>query len=936
MGNPVTVKRVPETLVFRPSHTGQVLVQSVQILNVPVDGILTATLASGLSGGPFTIVSISNYDVVRITKTGQPTGDMTLVAETDGKTPLRVRKGQLVEIFVQLTVPDQVSGTLTDRLIVSGDHNKGSNGWTFSVPLIALIVNVTVDFPDFDIHPAETKSVPVTAFSSGLVPLSSITLHYVPKPFDSQFSIADITLTFQGGKATALASVVCAVDADPTFHYLVFEASDPAGDPFDSFTVVATVVLPRPSRWEFVGPQNYVRAQTGISPVSGRVNAIAFDPNPQRPGTWYLGAAMGGLWKTTNYGGTWTPLGDRWKFLPVSSIAVDPSDSNTIYVGTGDVPKLNEYAMGVMKSVDGGQTWSASGLDNLAGAAVSRVLVDPNSPNKVWATTFHQDRETWSGRVWQSLNGGASWTPFDDLPPTRWLGIDRAVPSAGAPDRYYAVGEGMGGELWRTDDGGTHWTPLRTPLDATVWQQRPLIACSPIFQDKVYLFAPPDGGKIYAGTDLPEIGITWEDITDNFASAYAPYRNFCFACSYTGDPAKGTAEDVIYAGVYSVHRSAPGGKRWEEVEGSVVGHADQHAIAVNPFDPNQILVGNDGGIFLANNSRFGELVISLNQNLGITQVYRADYSSDIPPLILAGTQDVGTAFLSMSDGIADWSMVDGGDGGSCAISPRDSLIQYCTSDFTDDGQINLLQTTDGWKTSKDIIYPLLMKRERRSLFPPMICDPNRNVLYVATNYMYRLSVPYRSNGSWLPHLGIQSLSSNGYVNAIALAGDGSWIYTGSNDDELWLSTNSGNTWGQLDSSLLPKGGITWISVHPTNPNDILVGIWRPSSPSRLWRCLNPTDGRIVWRDVSGSGPNRLPNVPVNTIARDPNSPDSSWFVGTDIGVFFTDDGGSNWYNATSPLGLPNVVVSGLKVVSQVFARDLYATTFGRGIWKMTL
>jgi hypothetical protein len=404
MSNPV--KHTPETLVFRPTHTGQVLVQSVIIPNVPSDINLTATLEGGSSVVPFEVLSVTSYEVVRIVHGGQII-DMTLDSESDGVIPLAVRKGELVEIFIQLTVPSQISGAHVDRLSVAGNGGLLShNNFAFSVPVIALFTNVTIEFPSFEIHPGETKSVPVQAFT-GLSPVLSITLNYVPQG-DTQFSVPPVTLTFQGGQpATGLVSVTCAVDASSGFHYLRFDVNDPANDPFDSLSVVAEVVplSPLRSRWEFVGPRNYGIVHTGASPVSGRVNAVAFDT--RRPGTWYFGAAMGGVWKTTNFGDTWTPLSDQWKFLPVSSIAIDPTNPNTIYAGTGDVPQPS-YAMGVMKSSDGGSTWSAAGPGQLGSATISKVLVDPQSSKIVWATTF-------PGLVWRSSDAGISWEAADKL-----------------------------------------------------------------------------------------------------------------------------------------------------------------------------------------------------------------------------------------------------------------------------------------------------------------------------------------------------------------------------------------------------------------------------------------------------------------------------------------------------------------------------------------
>jgi hypothetical protein len=347
-------------------------------------------------------------------------------------------------------------------------------------------------------------------------------------------------------------------------------------------------------------------------------------------------------------------------------------------------------------------------------------------------------------------------------------------------------------------------------------------------------------------------------------------------------------------------------------------------------------VGNDGGVFYATFvPKFGQTtVFSENRTLGITQVYRADYSPDAQ-FIIAGTQDVGTA-ATFGD-IANWSMVGGGDGGSCAINPRNPDIQYLQINFATP-QMQLLRTGNRWQMSTDFTHPF-MRGEPRSPFAPMVLDPNNSrVLYVATNFLYRWVEPGEVEGGWDEHLGNRSLASTGYINALAIApSDSNRIYTGSNEtNEVWMSTHLGSTWRRIDGGLPRTGGITSIAVHPNNPSDVLVAIWKPATPnSRLWHCRNTMDGTPVWNDVtSRKRPNALPDFPTNAIARDLSNPDRNWYVGTDIGVFFTDDAGLNWSNATQPLGLPNVAISDLKIVAQT--RRLYAATFGRGIWQVAL
>lgn len=277
--------------------------------------------------------------------------------------------------------------------------------------------------------------------------------------------------------------------------------------------------------WEFIGPTNAniaprFGATTGQLPVSGRVNAVAFDPG--NFGTIYLGTPNGGVWKTTDSGATWLPLSDGWPSLSVSSIAVDPLHSKNVYVGTGDIPGGFGPGIGVMKSVDGGATWSVAGL---AGKAVSCVICDPDVAGVVMAAE-------WDGQLWRSSDFGQTWNPMGGPPGgTPWTGIVFGAPATSIQRMYYAIGGGVGAQLWRSNDKGLSWQQLSTPLRRVV-QGRPVVAASPIFPDNVYLFSTTDE-KIFASGDA---GVTWRDITVSWKPEGQPLYNYCIACSHIAAP----------------------------------------------------------------------------------------------------------------------------------------------------------------------------------------------------------------------------------------------------------------------------------------------------------------------------------------------------------------------------------------------------------------
>jgi hypothetical protein len=266
------------------------------------------------------------------------------------------------------------------------------------------------------------------------------------------------------------------------------------------------------------------------------------------------------------------------------------------------------------------------------------------------------------------------------------------------------------------------------------------------------------------------------------------------------------------------------------------------------------------------------------------------------------------------------------------INPLDESLQYFGFNFSDaDTQRAIWRTTDGWKNSQTILNndTFVDSKEPTNMHVATMLDPSRPwLLYVASNYLYRWD---ENTQAWSKHIGNQVLASY-HVNALAVApSDFNRIYTVSDSGEIWMTANAGSSdpsavgWKEIDGGKFKNRGFTSLSVNSQDANDVLVGI-EGGGGSRLWRSVNPLGAE--WKDVA----NGLPSTPVNAIARDPSAPATNWYVGTRIGVFFTDDSGAHWYNATQPLGLPNVPIAEIKVK----AGYLNVATYGRGIWRARL
>ena len=694
--------------------------------------------------------------------------------------------------------------------------------------------------------------------------------------------------------------------------------------------------------WQFIWPRGFANgagspAISG-SPVTGRVNAVAY--HPVSPSTYYIGAADGGVWKTVDSGDTWQPLSDGWSSLYVSSIAIDPSNPDQLYVGTGDWPNEGGQSIGVMQSANGGLTGHEVLASNYI---ISCVAAHPDAAGVAFAAE-------WGGAFWRF--DGSSWSVPATLAAFAnqyWMGIVFGLKVDGVRP-CYAICEGDGGTIFRSIDAGKTWTEITYP-SVSAWQQRSMLVTSPTMPGRLYLCLPNQASKVYQGTD-DSGSVSWEDITGTWKVGGATTNlqdaawgmttyDFSMACGSTG--ISGTTYDVVYVGRGALWQRVIGlaGKEWEcfqrfenPAKGIWFGHYDQHALAVNPLNPSALLEGCDGGAYeiIYDGPTDNVTMTSLNGDLAITQCYKIACSPE-GSWTLAGCQDVGSPV--QVPGGAMGAEANGGDGGACAINPVNPLIQYCTGDFDSNGTFR--RTSDGWVTYlatgggsgyQDISLGV-SSGERSWTASPMAFDPsNSNLLYLATNYLYQWS---EVTQKVKPRLGGTSLSATGWVNEIAVASaDSKRIYTCSSGGEVYMSKDQGGTWTNITSNL-PGGSFNTISAaNPASSDDVLVGIEVPSSGGRLWRCTNASSTARTWTDVSGSGSSALPAAAAHAIVRDPTDPASTWYVATLVGVYQTTDAGGTWSDWWTSLGAQVVEVRDLIIL---VGGRLRAGTYGRGIWE---
>jgi hypothetical protein len=676
--------------------------------------------------------------------------------------------------------------------------------------------------------------------------------------------------------------------------------------------------------WSFIGPNGLgipYQQYYGTAPLAGRISAAAYDPTNNN--SIWVGSGGGGLWHSTDGGTTWTPLSDRWKTIDVSSIAIDPTNHNNIYVGTGDFDGFYKgYNLGVMRSTDGGATFNATGFANFGQYAISKIVVDPTSPNVVILTAGNGvGASAFSGGIWRSTDSGQTWTQASP-PGDPYSALTVTKPDTQGKVTIWAAGTpSTGTGIYRSTDHGATWTQIADPVGppaSTVG-----LAASAVDPTKVYLL---DTGAqaIYSTTSA---GAPWTKISATF-----PNGNGTLGVNYNWSQSSydyfiGTAKaspttDAVFVGLITVVYTINGGSTWVDYghtyTATALAHNDQH-IFVASADGTQGLLGNDGGIFRLTFTNFTNNTIpltSLNAHLGITQFYAMAAHPTNATKILGGAQD--EASPSSQGNLASWPNLFGGDGGWCTFEPTNTY-QYTTAngsvDQYDFSGNYLGQIHDSFAQPTGFITPIASSNDGTKLFA---CNSFLNTYNV-------------SAATWA--VSAQSLAANGgFVTCIGTTpGDNNRLYFGANSASIWMTTNLGTTWKELDRPPLPSASVGRVLPFPDSENKVLAAFQGTGTP-HLYLCSNVLATTPVWTSVSGTGATALPDVPANAIVFDPYTPETTWYVGTDIGVFMTSNGGSTWQNMSNVLGLPNVQVFDL----QKGAGYLYAGTFGRGIWRIAL
>ncbi len=645
--------------------------------------------------------------------------------------------------------------------------------------------------------------------------------------------------------------------------------------------------------WDLVGPAPGQYSNWGF--VSGRITAIALDPkNSSRI---FLGSATGGIWRSRTKGNTFAPISDHESSLATGSIAIDPNNTDIVYVGTGEATYSGSSygGAGFMKSTDGGNSWYNISTGIPPGSVTSRILVSSQYSSLVIASLGPRG-------IYRSTDAGNTWycvftTHVDDI-------------IFYPPDNNIVFGIGGGGTgLIKSTDAGKTWFSYGNGLPREAGRMH-IDICRDVpnvLYATTYNEAVTNKGKVnvYISSNTGE---SWTQVgkTVDFNGTQAWY-DFYIRTSPT-DP------KVCFVGTIEIFRTTDGGASWTDVSRGYSGgavHVDQHDLRFDFTDPKLIYVACDGGLYKSAN--LGDTWQGLNDNLILTQFYRIASDPSDEKHIIGGTQDNGT---QQTFGQLMWTLALDGDGGEACFSPANPLMMMCEWQYG-----GLFRSSNGGSNWENAMDGIIQKDQAAWIAPIVAHQNNANTFYHGRINFYKTT---NGGKNWINQS--DSLFGNSVIEQLAISNHPTApVIYASRRSNIKRSTDDGKTFTPMQTGL-PDRVITSIATHPDPDSSIVVFVTCSGhSTDHVYRSSYDGNG---WISISGN----LPDVPVNDIFVHPDFPDSWFAVATDVGVFFTEDGGVIWNELSTYL--PNTVAMHLDY--NVKGKKLRVATHGRSVWEITL
>ncbi len=669
-----------------------------------------------------------------------------------------------------------------------------------------------------------------------------------------------------------------------------------------------------------MGPSTSPGGYAGL----GRLNCVAFVAGDDT--RFYVGSPSGGLWKTTDSGTTWEVLTDDNDVLGVSDAIVIPgssSSNDTIYIATGDRDGGSMWSLGggqsndnntigVLKSVDGGATWSTTDLVWIPSdkKTVNRLLKHPASSDTLYASG--------TDGVFRTIDGGTTWPAVfttEEILDMEFKPMDPGI----------IYGSTRSGDVYLSTDAGSTWVKK---LDVTTGLRVELA----VSEDKpawVYAAISKSGGGLEGIYKSEDSGMTWTKIYDGTVSGHYLLGYYCdgsvdggqgsYDLCIATDPTDAT---IVFLGGVNTWKSTDGGVSWSISNmwtgsatynscGAPVVHADKHYLAFQSGS-STLFECNDGGLYRTTDG--GTTWDHLASGLVISQLYRLGVSQSTSNNVIAGLQDNGTKSLLSGT----WTDVIGGDGMECIIDYTDDATQYGELYYA-----AMRRTTDGWATSTSITSGLT---GYAAWVTPYVIDPTTHTtLFVGLDEIWKST---NQGTSWTK---ITSFGTGPTTfRSLAVAPSSSDTIYAASLTTIYASYDGGTTWTDITGTLpVGSSNITYISVN----SDFADTLWVSMGEYNAFGVYQSNDAGSTWTDISSG----LPSIPVMCVIQNKqNTSELELYAATDVGVY-VKVGSADW--ALYSAGLPNVVVSELEIYYNTGSPNLSrirAATFGRGLWESEL
>ncbi|MEO1511309.1 MAG: glycosyl hydrolase, partial [Planctomycetota bacterium] len=686
----------------------------------------------------------------------------------------------------------------------------------------------------------------------------------------------------------------------------------------------------------------------GPSVVSGRISDLAV--NPHNPSEYYAAVASGGLWKTTDNGTTWTPVFDRQSVYSIGCVVIDPSDTNVVWVGTGEnnSQRSTAWGDGVYKSIDGGRTWKHVGLKD--SQKIGMITIDPRDSDVVYVASQGPLWNSGGERgLYKTTDGGETWEKILEI--SEHTGVNEVHIDPEDPDTLYAAAYQRQRKVWtlinggpesgvyKSTDGGANWRKINRGLPGGD-KGKIGLEVSPADPNRLWAIVEASSGQGTFRSDNK--GESWSRVSGYMSSSPQYYNELV---AHPHDP------DIVFSLDTLLRMSTDGGRTFPSVHDRSV-HVDYHALWINPNDTDHWIAGNDGGVY---DTFDGGGAWRFIHNMPITQFYKVAIDNAEPFYnVYGGTQDnntFGGPIRTIYNGIQneDWYNMVGGDGFEPAIDPTDPNIVYAQWQY---GNLVRHDRRSGEITD-------IKPRERPGDEPyvfnwdsPLFISPHSHTrIYFGGRQLYRSDD--RGN-SWTPVSGdltrgldrnqlavmdkIQRPEAVAKHNSTSIYGNTvaadesplkeGLIMVGTDDGLIHVTRDGGEAWTTFMTEDIgaPKlGYVAGVTTSRHDEDEMFAVINNHKEGDFAPYIFHTADGGETWTNIAGDLPE---NDAVWAVRQDHEDPDLL-FCGTEFGAYASSDAGEHWHKIR---GIPTISVRDLEI--QRDWNDVVFATFGRSFYVL--